>query len=390
LMQLNKVFKNPTVLTLGMISLFCDIAGEMLYPVIPIFLTTTLGASMVYVGIIEGVAEAISSLLKGYAGHLSDKWQNRKDFIRFGYALSAISKPLIGLAVSWPMVLFARGLDRTGKGIRTAPRDALLSDSVDSHLQGAAFGWHRFMDTLGAVIGPLLAIALLAYYKDNLRDVFFWAIIPGVVTIALSFLIKDRPKKILQTPISFSLNGLPSDFKKYLMAWGIFSLGNSSDVFLIMRAKESGLSNTAVILLYCLFNLTYATSSPYLGIRSDRTGRKNTLLLGLITFSLVYSGFILCSKPWEFVILFAVYGLFMAGTEGIGKAYAIDLMPADQKATGVGILTAMTGLCTLVASVLGGILWEHVSFKATFFLAALMSMIAVFTLSTIEDKISDK
>ncbi len=310
---------NPTVVKLGIVSFFADVASEMLYPVTPIFLTTVLGASMANVGMIEGIAEAIASLLKTYSGSWSDSIAKRKPFIIIGYALGAISKPFIGLSQSWMHVLGARALDRTGKGIRSAPRDALIADSVEPSKRGAAFGWHRGMDTFGAAVGPLLAILLLSFNSDNLRSLYFWALIPGILSVAVIFFIKEpkheaqrRPR---ENPFASWKHFNPS-FKKYIYAWGAFSLTNSSDVFLLMKAKSSGLSTQTVIFLFCLYNLTYSLSSPYLGHLSDRIDRKKIMAMGLFVFFLVYLSFGFATETWHFWTLFLIYGLYMGATEG--------------------------------------------------------------------------
>lgn len=380
---MNKVVLNPTVLTLGLVSLFADISSEMLYPITPIFLTSVLGASMLNLGIIEGIAEAIASILKSYSGFWSDRIQHRKFFIVSGYSFSAISKPLIGLATGWWFVLFARGLDRTGKGIRSAPRDALLGDSVPPEQLGAAFGWHRMMDTTGAVIGPLLSILFLSFYKNDLKAIFMWALVPGIVSIVFAMTLKEKRKIKKSSRPSLSWKKLPHSFKKYLLAWTVFSIGNSSDVFLLMRAKVSGASTTTVILMYCFYNLTYAIGSPYLGGLSDRIGRRKTLTFGLLIFALVYFGFIVFDSEIALFTLFGIYGIYMAGTDGVGKAFAIDLMPSDRKASAVGLLGTLTGLATLFASILAGALWDHVSFKAAFLLGVAASLFAVFLLQQI-------
>lgn len=380
---MNKTILNPTVLTLGLISLFADIASEMLYPITPIFLTSVLGASMFSVGVIEGTAEAIASLLKSYSGLWSDRIQHRRYFVISGYSLSAISKPLIGLATGWWFVLFCRGLDRTGKGIRTAPRDALLAESVSAENMGAAFGWHRMMDTTGAIVGPLLALWFLQSYKGDLRSIFLWALIPGIISVVFAATLKETKKSNKSVQAKWTWKNLPSPFKRYLLAWTVFSLGNSSDVFLLMKVKTSGADTTTVILMYCLYNFTYAFTSPYLGELSDKIGRKKTLSFGLVVFALVYLGFIFGESNLTYFALFAIYGLYMAGTEGIGKALAIDLMPADRKATAIGVLGTLTGLATLVASCCAGALWDHVSFKATFLLGVIASLIALLLLQRI-------
>lgn len=383
----NQKALNPTVVKLGAVSFFADVASEMLYPVTPIFLTTVLGASMASLGLIEGVAEAIASLMKTYSGSWSDSISKRKPFVIVGYALGAIAKPLTGISQTWIHVLGARAIDRTGKGIRSAPRDALIADSVIPSMRGAAFGWHRGMDTLGAAVGPLLAILLLTYHSDNLRSLYFWALIPGIFSVILVFLIREPKraiqKKPWQNPLA-SWRHFDIPFKKYIFAWGAFSLTNSSDVFLLMKAKSVGLSTQSVILLFCLYNLTYALSSPYLGHLSDRIPRKKVMIFGLIVFVLVYLSFGFATETWHFWILFLVYGLYMGATDGVGKALAIDLSPIALKATSIGILGTVTGLCTIVASVAAGFLWDHFGSSYTFVYGAIGALTATVILLVIK------
>ena len=366
---------NPTVVKLGLVSFFADISSEMLYPITPLFLTSVLGASMTSVGLIEGFAEAIASLLKTYAGSWSDRLGKRKPFVWFGYLLAALAKPLTGSAASWTHVLLARGIDRTGKGLRTAPRDALLADSVPASLRGAAFGWHRGMDTLGAAIGPLLAILFLQVHPQtsDLRTIYYWAVLPGLcsVFIALSLKEKSIPRRTITTIKSaWGLKETSRDFRLYLAGWGVFSLTNSSDVFLLMRAQKSGFSITQTILLYCLYNLVYALLSPGLGHLSDRFGRKNLFIAGLITYALVYLGFSAAQEVWHFWVLFGVYGLYMAATDGVGKALAVDLIPPDRKATGLGIVGTFSGIATLFASTAAGFLWDQLGASSPFYFGA--------------------
>ncbi|MFM6927570.1 MAG: MFS transporter, partial [Bdellovibrio sp.] len=247
---------SPTVKRLGLVSFLADVSSEMLYPITPIFLTTVLGASVASVGLIEGLAEAIASLLKTYSGFWSDKIQRRKPFIWMGYLFAAVAKPITGFSQSWAHVLFARSFDRTGKGLRTAPRDALLAESVPAHLRGSAFGWHRLMDTLGAAVGPLLAILFLKY-SSNLRSIYYLAFIPGILAVVVALGLKEKKVQrvhVAQTPTWASFFTLPKDFKYYLFSWSIFSLTNSSDVFLLLKAQQSGISLTETILLYCFYN----------------------------------------------------------------------------------------------------------------------------------------
>jgi MFS family permease len=375
---------SPTVVKLGLVSLFADISSEMLYPITPIFLTTILGASIFDVGLIEGIAEGVASLLKTYSGSWSDHLQKRKTFVWAGYLFSALAKPITGAAGSWLHVLLARGFDRFGKGIRSSPRDALIAESIKPEFRGAAFGWHRGMDTLGAAIGPLLAISYLHFFQspNHLRQIYFWALIPGLISVGIAFLVHDIQattiSKKAQTKLKYS--SLNKEFKTYLLAWGLFSLANSSDVFLLLKAQHSGLSLTMTILFYSLYNLTYAFSSPYLGHLSDRMNRKTILAGGLIVFALVYGLFGFASSAWHFWILFFIYGLYMGATDGVGKAYAVDLVPAHLKATGLGLLGTVSGLATIAASSVAGLLWDQAGPQWTFLYGASGAILSVLVL----------
>ena len=359
---------SPTVKRLGLVSFLADVSSEMLYPITPIFLTTVLGASVSSVGLIEGLAEATASLLKTYSGFWSDRIQRRKRFIWMGYLFAALAKPITGFAGSWTQVLFARAFDRTGKGIRTAPRDAMLAESVPSHLRGKAFGWHRAMDTLGAAVGPLLAILFLKYSTD-LRWIYYLAFIPSVFAVIVALGLKEKRSQVSQTAPKVawaSFFSLPKNFKYYLFTWSVFSVANSSDVFLLLRVQQSGVTLTETILMYCFYNLTYALMSPYLGGLSDKMGRKKILLLGLMVFCFVYGGFVFATSSIQFWALFGIYGLYMAATDGVGKALAIDLLDKDKKATAIGYLGTVTGISTLIASGAAGILWDKFGAAAAF------------------------
>ena len=373
---------NPTVVKLGLVSFFADISSEMLYPITPIFLTTILGASMASVGFIEGVSEAIASLLKTYSGTWSDRISRRKPFVVFGYLLSALAKPLTGMAYSWTDVLFARGLDRTGKGIRGAPRDALLAEAVTAKIRGEAFGWHRAMDTFGAAIGPILAVVYLTYFSHDLRGIYYIALIPGFIAVAFVISVKEKKlvykKEIQSRSLKIKWSELSKDFKVYLFSWGLFSITNSSDVFLLMKAKEQGLSLNMVIFMYCFYNLVYSFMSPYFGKLSDRIPRKKVLIFGLVIFCFVYLGFSVASNNWHFWSLFGVYGLYMAATDGVGKALAVDLVDPRFKASGLGVLGTVTGFSTVIASTVAGVIWDHFGSSWTFvygFVGALFCII---------------
>jgi MFS family permease len=317
--------------------------------------------------------------MKTYSGSWSDRINKRKPFIVAGYALGALSKPLIGISASWVGVLFARGIDRTGKGLRSSPRDALIADSVSAEDRGTAFGWHRGMDTLGAAVGPLFALLLLSLSPGDLRALYFWALIPGAISVAIIFSVQEKPRAAAdggwKNPFSAWKETSPR-FKRYVLAWGIFSLANSSDAFLLMKAKVSGLSTSAVILLFCAYNLTYAFSSPKLGQLSDRVDKRYLLIAGLLVFAAVYFGFGVAQRPWHFWALFLFYGIYMGATDGVGKALAVDLSPAELKGTSLGILGTVTGICTIVASSMAGVLWDRAGTMWPFFYGVLGALIA--------------
>lgn len=373
----------PNVIRLGLVSFFADISSEMLYPLTPLLLTLVLGAPVYAVGLIEGAAEATASLMRTVAGRLSDLSGRRRPYVFAGYAVSALAKPLIAVATGWPAVLVARVADRFGKGLRTSPRDALLADSIEPAYRGQAFGWHRAMDTLGAVLGPLLSIGLLALFNNDLRKIFLVAFIPGLIGALLVLTVRERKHEAHQPPPSIGLAALPPAFRSYLIAWGVFALANSSDVFLILRAKNLGFSFTLVVLIYTFYNLVYALSSPVLGHMSDIWGRKRVLIGGLTIFALVYLGFAFAHQHWQIWALFAVYGLYTAATDGVGKALAVDLVPSSIRASAIGLLGTVTGLATLVASTAAGALWYTVGPWAAFVYGALGAVLGSLLLTRV-------
>ena len=375
----------PNVIRLGLVSFFADVASEMLYPLIPVFLTAVLGAPVAVVGVIEGLAEATASILKSVSGAVSDRTRRRIPWIFGGYGLSAVSKPLMALAQGWPLVLVARVSDRVGKGLRTSPRDALLADSTSADCRGRAFGWHRAMDTMGAVVGPLIALALVTLLGGdsgaNLRLILVLAFIPGAIGALLVLTVKEAAKTeavAADAPAPrFRLRDLPVPYRKYLAAWGVFALTNSSDVFLILKARSMGFGVAGVTGLYCLYNLVYAAGSPVFGHRSDTVGRRRVLVAGLGVFAVVYAGFALVTQGWMLWVLFAVYGLYIAATEGVGKAAAVDLVPAHLRGTAVGVLGTTSGVATLVASSVAGVLWGTVGPWAAFVFGAAGAVLAM-------------
>jgi MFS family permease len=372
------------VILLGLISLFTDMASEMLYPVTPIFLSGVLGASMAIIGLIEGLAELTAGFLKGYFGFLSDKVGKRSIFVVLGYSLSALSKPLPGLLPNTISVLFSRVTDRIGKGIRTSPRDALLGSYSDSNTSGSIFGFHRGMDTLGAVFGPLIALLLLNIYSNNFRLVFLIAFIPSLAAIGVSLLIKDRKIEIAHRsrklfPIGFWKEA-PKDYKILTILFTLFSLVNSSDVFLILRSKDISHSISAAILVYVFYNLVYASASYPAGILADKFGKKNIFIAGLLIFSGVYFGFGLSSGIGVIWGLFFFYGMYAAFSEGVLKAWVSDLVPDNKRASAIGLMTMLSSFSIMLGSVVTGILWDKFGATVPFFLSGGVSLAVAISL----------
>lgn len=357
---------------MGWTSLLNDAASELLYPVLPLFLTVTLGAPAAAVGAVEGAADAAAQAVGLFVGRRSDRIRRRLPFVWWGYGMSNVAKPLVAAAPAWGWVLGARVLDRAGKGVRTAPRDALLRDSSDPSRTGATFGFHRFMDSLGAVIGPLLAIALLDLGL-SLREVILVAVVPAVLTMfALRWVHEapaHRPAAASEEPLG-SVRALPRPFWAFTAAWTVFSLGNSADVFLLLRAKDLGLGATAVVAAYALYNVLYSGLSWPLGHLSDRVGKRRLLGAGLVVFACVYAGFGLAgSSAWVWPLM-AIYGVYIAATDGVGKALVSDLTPAGERATGQGAFRLATGGASVIASLAAGVLWQEVAPGAVFALGA--------------------
>ncbi len=368
------------VLVLGLVSLFNDISSEMLYPLVPIFLTAVLGAPVAIVGLIEGIAEATASLTKAVSGWLSDRFDRRRPLVALGYGLSAIAKPLLGASTGWPMVMGLRFGDRLGKGIRTAARDALIADSAEEKYRGRAFGFHRALDSVGAVAGPLLALVFLGVLGDNLRLVFFLAFIPAVMGLLLLLLVRERRRvrpSGAAPALNLRLGMFDRRFQLFILAIGVFSLGNSSDAFLILRARDLfGESTFLAVLAYAFYNVVYSLASTPAGILSDRIDRRWVLGGGLVIFALVYTGFAIDVHPIATWVLFAVYGLYIAMTDGVGKALCVDLVPADLRGTALGSYATIVGILTFPASFAGGLLWSYISPSATFAFGAIMALLA--------------
>ncbi|HLN61742.1 MAG TPA: MFS transporter, partial [Symbiobacteriaceae bacterium] len=342
------------VVVAGLVSLLTDISSEMLVPVLPLFLANVLGAPAAAIGLIEGLAEATASIMKAFSGWLSARLGRRKPLMALGYGLSNFLKPLLGLAAGWGMVLSIRLADRFGKGLRGAPRDALIADSSEPAERGRAFGLHRAMDTIGAAIGPLVAFAILSLRPAQYRMVFWWAAVPGVLALVMLFFIRETGAgRKAGGPVlrnwSLSLGVVPPELRRLLLVVTLFAIGNSSDAFLILRAQNLGLAAALVPVAYFAFNLTYAVLSYPAGVLSDRVGRRPVIVGGFVAFALIYLGFGLATQGWMAWPLFALYGLYYAGTEGVQKAYITDHAAPEVRGTVVGVFNAVTGLAAFPA-----------------------------------------
>jgi MFS family permease len=373
------------VKALGLVSLCTDISSEMVYAVNPIFLTKVLGAPVWTVGLIEGIAESTASILKLYSGWLSDKAGKRKLFAVMGYGLAAAAKPLMATAGAWGQVLAARFLDRSGKGLRAAPRDALIAENCAPEMRGRAFGLHRSLDTTGAVLGPLFSFFYLRGHPDALRMLYSLAFFPAIAGVfVLAFFVREaikaRPVSDAQPP-RFTLAGLSPAYRRYLMIVALFGLGNSSDAFLLLRAQSVGMTVVQMMLLYSLFNVVEASLGYPVGRLSDRVGRRPLLASGYLVFAAVYLGFALLHSVEMVWPLFILYGLYYTLTQGVQKALATDLARKERLATEIGAFHMTVGLSALPASLIAGWLFGHVAPSAPFYVGAATAMLAAMMLA---------
>lgn len=365
-----------TIWLLSLTSLFTDMASEMLYPVMPMYLRS-IGFSMVLIGVLEGTAEAVAGLSKGYFGRLSDARGRRLPFVRLGYTLSAVSKPLLAVS-AWPLWVFAaRTLDRLGKGVRTAPRDALLSAASPDGMRGRAFGLHRGFDTLGAALGPLCALLFLQVRPGDYRALFLVALAPGLLAVASTFAVREAgpaaaPRRT--TGGFFSFLGYWREagpqYRRVVGGLLAFTLVNSSDVFLLLMMKHRGLADATVIWVYILYNMVYAAAALPFGAMGDRIGFRPTLILGFAVFAIVYAGAAVAHTLPAFVALFALYGIYAAATEGIAKAWITSLCPASEAGTAIGFFTGVQSVFAIAASTLAGVLWHGLGAPAPFAVSA--------------------
>ncbi|MDL1900284.1 MFS transporter [Anaerolineae bacterium CFX9] len=398
--SLRNVPRNVWATTLT--SFLTDISSEMIFTLVPLFLANVLGISTALIGLIDGISETTSSLLKGFSGWLSDRLGRRKGLAVAGYSLSSVAKPFLYIATTWYGVLAVRFVDRVGKGIRTSPRDALIADSTDEHHRGIAFGLHRAGDTAGAVVG--LAIALLVVLatqaqalemsNETFRQLVLIGIVPGFLAVAVLVIGAREPKRVksasaapqdapTEQKISLRFGALNRDFRVFLVVVAIFALGNSSDAFLILRAQERGLNVPGVLGMLITFNLIYSIFSGPLGALSDRLGRRRLIVAGWLGYGLIYIGFALAETGAQIWLIFGLYGLYYAAVEGTARALVADLIPVEQRGTAYGYYNAVVGLMALPASLLAGILWQGIGTwqglgpSAPFAAGALLALTAV-------------
>jgi MFS family permease len=352
-------------------SLFADISTEMLYPVLPVFLTLVLKANGSIVGLVDGFAQAAQNIVQGFSGALSDKLQKRKSIALFGYFLAAIAKPLMGFSTIWPELFGARLLDRLGAGTRSAPRDALIAASTDEKNRGSAFGLEGVGDNAGAFIGPLLAVLLLYAFHVGLRTIFYIAVLPGLMAFLMVALVRERPSSFAaKSKIDAGFRRFPRQYWLYLLATAIFGIGNSSNAFLILQTRSIGASLETTILIYAAFNLVAAVISYPAGSLSDRWGRRNVLLVSFAIFFIAYAGIAVFRNEYLIAILFIFYGLYQGMFRAVGKAFAADFVPEALRASGVGWYSTTIGMLQLVSSVVAGLLWDHVGHEAVFYFGA--------------------
>lgn len=387
------------MLALSAVSLLNDTSSEIIYPLLPAFLAITLGATPFAIGLIEGFAESVSSLLKLFSGYLSDRLNRRKLPVFAGYALASVVRPLLAFVTSWPQVLAVRVADRVGKGIRVAPRDALLAGSTSPAKRGLAFGFNRAADHLGAVLGPLAAFALLYFLAndpanptaDDYRELFLFAAIPVAVGLfIIIFFVHDKETSLAEgavarEPLHLSLRGFDSNFLRFLIIIALFTLSNSTDAFLLLRAQQAGISLQLLPLLWMALHLSKALSSLVFGDLSDRVGRRKLIFAGWMVYALVYCGFAFVTAPWQALALFVLYGVYFGLTEGVEKALVADLVPEKKRGTAYGLYNLAFGITVFPASLLFGYLWTSYNSATAFLVSASISVAAALLLLTVKN-----
>ena len=373
-------FKGLTtnIFILGLVSLLTDLSSQMVFPLIPLFLTTTLGAGAYAVGIVEGAAETTASLLKVISGYWSDKIKKRKPFVLLGYSLSSVTKPLFALAYTWPFVLFIRVVERIGKGLRTAPRDAIVAESCEKNVRGKAYGLQRAMDGIGSISGAVLAFLLLP--SLGYRNIFLLAFIPAIIAVFVILFVKEKKmpgKEARKISLKISFRELPSNLKLFIAASSVFALGHFGYAFLLLRAKNIGLTDDMTILMYVLFYVVYTLFIIPSGILSDKIGRKPVLAMGYLIFAITSLGLIYTSDLYGILLFFVIYGIFYAMVDGVQRAFVVDLAPKHLKATALGTFHTAVGLVALPGGYIAGMLWDKISPEATFVYGFLLAMVSL-------------
>jgi len=378
------------VVILGFVSLLNDAASEMIYPLLPVFLTSVLGAGPAVLGMIEGIAESTASLLKLYSGYLSDRLKRRKGWVVAGYSISNVIRPLIAFAGSWVQVLVLRFSDRVGKGLRTSPRDAMIADSTPPEFRGMAYGFHRAMDHGGAIVGPLLATGLLLLYQDNISAVFLFSFIPGTLAVVLLLVgLREREAAPGTGGSKFSFRSawteMPDGFRKYLLIMLMFTLGNSTDAFLLVRAQKLGVPIALLPTIWVALHVVKMAVSVPGGMLSDRLGRKRVIVAGWVVYALVYAGFACASRQWHVWALFAAYGIYFGLTEGVEKALVADLAPAHLRGSAFGLYHLTVGIGAFPASLIFGLVWERFGASAAFGMGAGLALLSSVMLAILRE-----
>jgi MFS family permease len=364
------------IIIVGFVSLFTDLSSQMVFPVVPLFLLS-LGASAWVVGLVEGAAETTASLLKVFSGYWSDKVKRRKPFVLGGYSLSSVTKPLFAFAQTWPFVLFFRVVERVGKGIRDAPRDAIIAESVDVSIRGKAYGFQRAMDGVGSFSGAIIAVILLPLF--GYRELFLIAFFPGLLAVLCIFFLKEKrdtivPQSHPTTPFRVSIKKLPRNLQIFIFISSLFALANFGYAFLILKAKNIGYSDTTALILYVLFYVVYTIFTTPAGILSDKIGRKPVLMLGYLLFAATSVCLLFTFSLPLLVSVFILYGVFFGLIDGVQRAFVVDLAPVDLKGTALGTFHTATGLIALPAGIIAGMLWDTISPEATFLFALGLSL----------------
>jgi len=370
-----KAFIASNIVLLGLVSFFTDISTEMVYPILPLYLSSIMGATPTIIGIIEGIAESLASIIKLFSGIAADKYGNKKRLAFLGYSSSLLNKIIILFSSTWTGVLLARIVDRFGKGVRTAPRDALIAESANKPDLGKAYGLHKGLDLLGTAAGIILAYIILSQNDGNYRKIFLYSLIPAIIGVLFILFVKDNKEKLSKKTVAFNWKTLDKRLKLFLIFIFVFTLGNSSNAFILLRAYNAGFTARNAILLYFIYNITASVLAYPFGRLSDKFGRKNMLSIGYFLYGAVYLGIGLFSDKTIFIILFVIYGFYTALTTGIERALIVEIVPETQKASALGLHAAIVGFGLLPASIIAGLLWDYIGRATPFIFGGILAFI---------------